>query len=68
MAIEGAIVAVDAMGGGCRAAPSPARSQQDPSKIEDKKAGYILALKPNRETLRADAGVFAGEQKARVKT
>src|SRR6202162_2046338 len=54
MAVEGAVVTIDAMG--CQR--SIAR------KIIDKKADYIIALKGNQGTLREDVGVFAAEQKA----
>ena len=54
MAIEGAIVSIDAMG-----------CQRDiAQKILEKKADYILALKGNQGTLREDVEVFAAEQKA----
>ena len=54
MAIEGAIVTIDAMG-----------CQRDiAGKILDKKADYILALKGNQGSLREDVEVFAAEQKA----
>lgn len=54
LAIEGAVVTVDAMG-----------CQRDISqKVIDKKADYILALKGNQGTLREDVEVFATEQKA----
>jgi predicted transposase YbfD/YdcC len=54
LAIEGAVVTIDAMG-----------CQRDISqKIIDKKADYILALKGNQGTLREDVDVFAAEQKA----
>jgi len=54
MAIEGAIVTIDAMG-----------CQRDiAEKILDKKADYVLALKGNQGTLRQDIEVFASEQKA----
>jgi predicted transposase YbfD/YdcC len=54
MAIEGAVVTIDAMG-----------CQRDiAKKIIDKKADYILALKGNQGTLREDVEVFANEQKA----
>jgi predicted transposase YbfD/YdcC len=54
MAIEGAVVTIDAMG-----------CQRDiAKKIVDKKADYILALKGNQGTLREDVEVFANEQKA----
>jgi predicted transposase YbfD/YdcC len=54
MAIEGAIVTIDAMG-----------CQRDiAQKILDKKADYLLALKGNQGSLREDVEVFAAEQKA----
>jgi predicted transposase YbfD/YdcC len=54
LAIEGAVVTIDAMG-----------CQRDiAQKIIDKKADYILALKGNQGTLREDVDVFAAEQKA----
>lgn len=54
LAIEGAVVTIDAMG-----------CQRDiAQKIVDKKADYILALKGNQGTLREDVEVFAAEQKA----
>ena len=54
MAIEGAIVTIDAMG-----------CQRDiAKKIMDKKADYVLALKGNQGTLREDVEAFATEQKA----
>jgi predicted transposase YbfD/YdcC len=55
MAIEGAVVTIDAMG--CQ--------REIAQKIIDKKADYILALKGNQGTLREDVEVFANEQKAR---
>ncbi|WP_244620641.1 ISAs1 family transposase [Methylosinus sporium] len=55
MAIEGAVVTIDAMG-----------CQRDiAKKIIDKKADYILALKGNQGTLREDVELFAVEQKAK---
>ena len=55
LAIEGAIVTIDAMG-----------CQRDiAEKIVDKKADYVLALKGNQGTLREDVELFATEQKAR---
>jgi predicted transposase YbfD/YdcC len=54
MAIEGAIVTIDAMG--CQ--------RNIAAKILDKKADYVLALKGNQSTLREDVEVFAAEQKA----
>src|SRR6266705_1823119 len=54
LAIEGAIVTIDAMG--CQ--------RQIAAKILDKKADYVLALKGNQGTLREDVEVFAAEQKA----
>jgi len=54
LAIEGAIVTIDAMG-----------CQRDiAKKIVDKKADYILALKGNQGTLCEDVEVFVAEQKA----
>lgn len=54
MAIEGAIVSIDAMG-----------CQRDISAtIIAKKANYVLALKGNQGTLREDVQLFATEQKA----
>jgi len=55
MAIEGAIVTIDAIG-----------CQRDIAKtIIDKKADYVLALKANQGSLRDDVEVFVAEQKAR---
>src|SRR5487761_632314 len=55
MAIEGAIVTIDAMG-----------CQRDiAQKILDKKADYVLALKGNQGSLREDVELFAAEQKAK---
>src|SRR5271157_1751368 len=55
LAIEGAIVTIDAMG-----------CQRDiAQKIIDKKADYVLALKGNQGSLREDVEVFAAEQKAK---
>jgi predicted transposase YbfD/YdcC len=54
MAIDGAIVTIDAMG-----------CQRDiAQKIIDKKADYVLALKGNQGSLREDVEVFLAEQKA----
>jgi len=54
LAIEGAIVTIDAMG-----------CQRDiAAKIVAKKADYVLALKGNQGTLRDDIELFATEQKA----
>lgn len=54
MAIEGAVVTIDAMG-----------CQRDiAQKIVDKKADYVLALKGNQGSLREDVEVFVVEQKA----
>ncbi len=55
LAIEGAIVTIDAMG--CQ--------REIARKIVDKKADYVLALKGNQGTLQADVELFANEQKAR---
>jgi predicted transposase YbfD/YdcC len=54
MAIEGAIVTIDAMG--CQ--------REIAKKILDKKADYVLALKGNQGTLHEDVEVFVAEQKA----
>lgn len=54
LAIEGAIVTIDAMG--CQRAIA--------QKVLDKKADYIFALKGNQGTLRDDVELFAAEQKA----
>ena len=54
LAIEGAIVTIDAMG--CQ--------REIAAKIMDKKADHILALKGNQGTLRKDVEVLAAEQKA----
>ena len=54
MQIEGAVITIDAMG--CQRAIA--------KKIRDKKADYIIALKGNQGTLRADVELFAAEQKA----
>lgn len=53
LAIEGAIVTIDAMG--CQ--------REIASKIIAKKADYVLALKGNQGTLREDVELFANEQK-----
>ena len=56
LAIEGAIVTIDAMG-----------CQRDiAQKIVDKKADYVLALKGNQGSLREDVELFVAEQKARA--
>jgi len=55
MAIEGAIVTIDAMG--CQRAIAQT--------ILDKKADYVLALKGNQGTLHDDVALFVAEQKAR---
>jgi predicted transposase YbfD/YdcC len=54
LAIEGAIVTIDAMG--CQ--------REIAQKILDRKADYTLALKANQGTLREDVELFAAEQKA----
>jgi len=54
LAIEGAIVTIDAIG--CQ--------REIAKQILDKGAGYILALKGNQGTLREDVELFAAEQKA----
>lgn len=54
LAIEGAVVTIDALG-----------CQRDIArKVIDKKADYVLALKGNQGSLREDVEVFAREQKA----
>jgi predicted transposase YbfD/YdcC len=53
LAIEGAIITIDAMG--CQRAIA--------QKIIDKNADYVLALKGNQGTLRDDIELFAKEQK-----
>jgi len=55
LAIEGAIVTIDAMG--CQRAIA--------QKIVDKKADYVLALKGNQGSLCDDVELFAAEQKAK---
>jgi predicted transposase YbfD/YdcC len=55
MAIEGAIVTIDAMG--CQRSIAQT--------ILDKKAGYVLALKGNQGALHADVVLLVAEQKAR---
>lgn len=54
LAIEGAVVTLDAMG--CQRAIA--------KKILERRADYVLALKGNQGTLRDDVEVFAAEQKA----
>ncbi|MGL5116296.1 MAG: ISAs1 family transposase, partial [Beijerinckiaceae bacterium] len=54
LALEGAIVTIDAMG--CQRAIA--------AKIIDRKADYVLALKGNQGTLRDDVELFVTEQKA----
>src|SRR5438874_11356773 len=54
LAIEGAIVTIDAMG--CQ--------RDNAQQIIDQKADYVLALKGNQGTLREDVELFAAEQKA----
>jgi predicted transposase YbfD/YdcC len=54
LAIEGAIVTIDAMG-----------CQRDiAQKVVDKKADYVLALKGNQGSLREDVETFVAEQQA----
>jgi predicted transposase YbfD/YdcC len=55
LALEGAVVTIDAMG--CQRAIA--------QKILDKKADYVVALKGNQGTLRDDVELFATEQKAK---
>ena len=54
IAIEGAIVTIDAIG--CQ--------REIAAKILDKNADYVLALKGNQGSLREDVAIFAAEQKA----
>lgn len=54
LAIEGAIVTIDAMG--CQ--------REIAQKVINKKADYVLALKGNQGSLRADVELFVAEQKA----
>jgi predicted transposase YbfD/YdcC len=54
LAIEGAIVTIDAMG--CQ--------REVAKKIIHRKADYLLALKGNQGTLREDVEIFVAEQKA----
>jgi predicted transposase YbfD/YdcC len=54
LAIEGAIVSIDAIGCQCDIA----------KKIIDNKADYVLALKGNQSSLREDVEVFVAEHKA----
>ena len=54
LAIEGAILTIDAMG--CR--------RDIAQRVIDKKADYVLALKGNQGSLRDDAELFVTEQKA----
>jgi predicted transposase YbfD/YdcC len=55
LAIEGAIVTIDAMG-----------CQRDiAQKVIDKKADYVLALKGNQESLKEDVELLVAEQKAK---
>ena len=55
LAVEGAIITIDAMG--CQRAIA--------QKIIDKKADYVFGLKGNQGTLREDVEVFVTEQKAK---
>jgi predicted transposase YbfD/YdcC len=55
MAIEGAVITIDAIG--CQRAIA--------KKISDKRADYIIALKGNQGTLHEDVKLFVAEQKAR---
>ena len=55
LAIEGAIITIDAIG-----------CQRDiAQKVIDKKADYVLALKDNQSSLREDVELFVTEQKAK---
>jgi predicted transposase YbfD/YdcC len=73
LAIDGAIVTIDAMG---KAGQRFRQAQPDgmarrgcqreiAQKILDKKADYVLALKGNQGSLREDVELFAAEQKAK---
>ena len=55
LAIEGAVVTIDAM----------ARQRAIAQKIVDRQADYILALKGNQAALRRDVELFVAEQNAR---
>jgi predicted transposase YbfD/YdcC len=55
LAIEGAVVTMDAMG--CQ--------REIARKIIDKKADYVIALKGNQGTLHEDVELFVAEQKAK---
>lgn len=55
LAIEGAIIAIDAMG--CQRAIA--------QKIIDKRADYVFGLKDNQGSLRVDMDLFIAEQKAK---
>jgi predicted transposase YbfD/YdcC len=55
LAVEGAIITIDAMG--CQRSIA--------QKIIDKKADYVFGLKGNQGSLREDVEVFVAEQKAR---
>jgi predicted transposase YbfD/YdcC len=55
LALEGAVVTIDAIG--CQ--------REIARKILEKKADYVLALKGNQGALRDDVEVFAAEQKAK---
>jgi predicted transposase YbfD/YdcC len=54
LAVEGAVITIDAMG--CQ--------REIARKVIDKKADYVLALKGNQGSLREDVELFADEQKA----
>ena len=66
LAIEGAVVTIDAMG--CQREWRRSRWIFRPPEIAqtiiDKKADYILALKGNQGTLKDDVKLFVDEQKA----
>src|SRR5664279_4436036 len=55
LAVEGAIITIDAMG--CQRAIA--------QKIIDKKADYVFGLKGNQGSLREDVDLFIAEQKAK---
>ena len=60
LAIEGAIITIDAMG--CQ---RDIAQEVIDKKVVDKKVDYVLALKGNQGSLREDVELFATEQKAR---
>ena len=65
LAIEGAIITIDAMGCQRDIAQKVIDKKVIDKKVIDKKADYVLALKGNQGSLREDVELFATEQKAR---